>query len=122
MKESPRYRVWCLTWEDDEEYGSDVVGYDVVNHDYEKQDRRVVYVPRELLGGAGDAAEAYADYAHDNRDGYECTWPLMFRVRCPDGTTCDFEVTRDFVTEFRASPTKAPRETRDAVVLGAPSE
>jgi len=111
-----RYRVWCLSWEDEEEHGSDVVGYDILGP-YPKPERGVVFVPDTLLHDAGDAAEAYADYAHDNRDGYESSWPLVFRVRCPDGTTCDFEVARDFVTEFSAaeiesSAPKTPDESK----------
>jgi hypothetical protein len=98
-----RYRVWCLSWEDEEEYGSDVVSYDILQP-YPNADRNVVFVPDTLLHNAGDAAEAYADYAHDNRDGYDDKWPLVFRVRCPDGTTCDFEVDREFVAEFSAEP------------------
>ncbi|HSX22897.1 MAG TPA: hypothetical protein VLE97_09010 [Gaiellaceae bacterium] len=99
---APRYRVWCLSWEEDEEHGADVVPYDILKHDYQAQDRGVVYVPSTLFGGASDAAEAYADEVHDNRDGYECTWPLVFRVRSPDGSTADFEVDRDYVTQFTA--------------------
>lgn len=106
MSEVVRYHVWCLSWEDKEEYGSDVVGYDILNHDYATQERGVVYVSSFSLGSAADAAEAYADYAHDQRDGYESSWPLVFRVRCPDGSIQDFEVNRDFVTEFSAKPAK----------------
>jgi hypothetical protein len=95
-----RYRVWCVSWEDEEEHGSVVVGYDILNHDYASQERGVIYVP---LGTAADAAEAYADYAHDRRDGHESTWPLVFRVRSPDGSIQDFEVRRDFVAEFSAT-------------------
>lgn len=107
MSARVRYRVWCVSWEDEEEYGSDVVGYDFLTHDFEKQERGVVYIPGYSLADAGDAAEAYADYAHDHRDGYECTWPLVFRVRCPDGSVEDFEVGRDFVTEFSAHPARS---------------
>jgi hypothetical protein len=95
--------VWCVSWDDEEEYGSDVVAF---SGPYPKPERGVVFLPAGLLQDASDAAEAYADYAHDNRDGYESTWPLTFRVRCPDGTTCDFEVTRDFVAEFSAAAIK----------------
>lgn len=104
MKAPVRYRVWCLSWDDDEEYGSDVVGYDIL-HDH-PQDRGVVYIPDIHFHDAGDAAEAYADYAHGNRDGWESSWPLTFRVRCPDGSIQDFEVNREFVPEFSASPVK----------------
>ena len=58
------------------------------------------------LHDAGDAAKAYADYAHGNRDGWESSWPLTFRVRCPDGSIQDFEVAREYVPEFSASPVK----------------
>lgn len=103
MRTLPRYRVWCLSWEDTEEDGTDVVVYDILSHDYRTQDRRSIYVP---YGDPSDAAEAYADFAHSNRDGYECTWPLMFRVRCQDGTLVDFEVDREIVPEFSARPIK----------------
>ncbi len=109
-----RYHVWCLSWDDTEECGSDVVSYDFVTHDHSKQSRGVVYVPSFSLGDASDAAEAYADYAHNNRDGYESSWPLVFRVRCPDGTTCDFEVNREYSPEFSASPVKPSAKERVA--------
>jgi len=106
MTTTLRYRVWCLSWEDDEERGSDVVSYDFMTHDHSKQARGVIYAPSFSLGSASDAAEAYADYAHDNRDGWESSWPLVFRVRCPDGTTCDFEVDREYAPEFSATAVK----------------
>jgi hypothetical protein len=95
-----RYRAWCVSWDDEEEDGADVVGRDVLDHDHAARERGVVYVPIYSLDTAADAAEAYADHVHDHRDGRESTWPLVFRVRCPDGTTRDFEVYRDFVPEF----------------------
>ena len=105
MRESLHYRVWCLSWDEEEERGADVVTYDILSHDYNKRAARgVVYVPSTVLCDAGDAAEAYADYVHSNRDGNESSWPLVFRVRCPDGTTADFEVDREFVPEFSAAP------------------
>ena len=104
MSELVRYRVWCLSWDDEEAYGSDVVGYDILDHDHTKQEKGVIYVSSFSLGSAANAAEAYADHAHHQRDGYESTWPLVFRVRCPDGATRDFEVARDFVTTFSAAP------------------
>lgn len=88
MTTAVRYRVWCLSWDDDEEYGADVVGYDILSHDYNKRvPRGVVYVPDTVLYDASNAAKAYADYVHSNRDGWESTWPLVFRVRCPDGSS-----------------------------------
>ena len=99
------FRVWCLSWDEEEEHGCDVVAYDILGK-YPRGQRGVVHVPNSLLHDAAHAAEAYADYVHDQRDGYECTWPLTFRVRDSDGTTTDFEVDRQYVTEFRASPVK----------------
>lgn len=92
-----KFRVWCLSWEDDEEDGCDVergkIGEGI-------ETRRTIV--SWLVDDAASAAEVYADYCHDNRDGYECTWPLKFRVRNEDGTVQDFDVERDFVTEFSA--------------------
>jgi len=107
------YRVWCLSWEEDEAHGADVVPYDILRHDFSQERRGVIYVPDTLFGGASDAVEAYADYVHDNRDGYECTWPLVFRARCPDGSTADFEVDRDYVTKFTARAVKSPQQAAD---------
>jgi len=99
--------VWCLSWDEEEEDGADVVGYDIVNHDYNKRERRgVVYVPDTVLCDASDAAEAYADYVHSQRDGWESSWPLTFRVCCPDGSVVDFEVDREHVPKFSARPIK----------------
>lgn len=107
-----RYRVWCLSWDEEEEHGCDVVSYAILG-DYPSDQRGVVHVADTILHDASDAAEAYADYVHDQRDGYECAWPLVFRVRCPDGSTCDFEVDRDFVTQFSAAPLKPPQQIAD---------
>lgn len=101
-----RFRVWCLSWEEEEEHGADVVAYDILSHDYNKRERGVVYAPDRVLYDAAGAAEAYADYVHSARDGYESSWPLVFRVRSSDGSTADFEVDREIVPEFRASPVK----------------
>ena len=112
MTASLHYRVWCLSWDEEEEHGADVVSYDILSHDYGKRERRgVVYVPDTVLFDASDAAEAYADYVHGNRDGNESSWPLVFRVRGPDGTTVDFEVDREFVPEFSATPINPGKES-----------
>ena len=100
-----RFRVWCLSWEDDEAHGCDVVTYDILG-EYPRGQRGVVYVPDTVLHDAADAAEAYANYVHDNRDGYESSWPLTFRVRNSEGAIDDFEVDREYVAEFSASPVK----------------
>ena len=100
------YRAWCLSWEEDEGDGKDLVGYDILTHDYNKKTRGVVYVASLHLYDAGDAAEAYADYVHSNCDGCESSWPLTFRVRSPDGSIDDFSVDRDFEPVFTARSVK----------------
>jgi fibronectin type 3 domain-containing protein len=109
--------VWCLSWDEEEEHGADVVSYDILSHDYSSRARRdVVEVPDTVLCDASDAAEAYADYVHSQRDGYESSWPLVFRVCSPDGSISDFEVDREYVPEFSASPVKSvkPAAEEDA--------
>jgi hypothetical protein len=100
-----KYRVWCLSWEDDEEYGHDVIPYDSAAEGI--RERKGVLSVSRFLCDAADAAEAYADYCHGNRDGWEATWPLVFRVRLPDGTTEDYEVEREAVPQFTASRKRA---------------
>lgn len=119
-----RYRAWCLSWGEEEEHGADVVGYDILSHDHAKQERGVVYVANFALGEPGDAAEAYADHVHSERDGYESSWPLVFRVRCPDGSTQDFEVDREYVPEFSARqlPQGEAREEDDENQDESPGE
>lgn len=108
MKDAPCFRVWCLSWDQDEDAGKDIIGYDIVTHDYTKKTRGVVYVADMNLADAGDAAEAYADYVHSNCDGWDSTWPLVFRVRSPDGTVEDFSVCRDYEPVFTARSVKQP--------------
>jgi len=104
------YHVWCLSWDDEEEYGSDVVGYDIFCHDFKTEKRGIVYVPSTTLYDAKAAAEAYADYAYRQRDGWESTWPLVFRVRGSDGQVTDFDVDCQHVPEFSASPLERPAD------------
>lgn len=102
MTQQPHYRVWCLSWDDRKEDGTDIV----TSHNYATAKRGVVYVPC-LVSSAADAARAYAEYVvFRQRDGWEATWPLEFRVRSPDGSTADFEVTCEHVPEFNAFPVK----------------
>lgn len=108
MSAARPYRVWCLSWDQDEDDGKDIVGYDILTHDYSKKTRGVVYVADMNLCDAGDAAEAYADYVHSDCDGNESSWPLKFRVRSPDGTLADFLVYRDFEPVFTARTIKVP--------------
>lgn len=105
-----RYRVWCLSWDDTEEQGSDLVSYDILG-EHPRPVRGVVHVPRTVFGAA-DAAEFYAEHAHDDRDGWDSSWPLVFRVRSPDGTISDFEVDREYVPEFSASRLEPETETK----------
>lgn len=102
------FRVWCLSWGEEEAHGCDVVAYDIFGV-YPRGQRGVVHVPDTVLYDAASAAEAYADYVHDARDGNESSWPLTFRVRNSDGEIADFEVDREYVTEFNASPIKSPK-------------
>ena len=97
------YRVWCLSWDDTEEDGCDVTVVTDVAKAFKKSPPRGVIWSFAALD-AETAAEMYADYAHDHRDGNECTWPLLFRVRCPDGAVQDYSVDRDFAPTFRAAP------------------
>ncbi len=102
-----RFRVWCLSWDDTEENGMDVVGYDPVTESAPRKGE--IQVAFYNLASPDEAAEIYADYCHDDRDGHEDKWPLKFRVKSEDGSVHDFEVERDFVTEFEAHPVK-PQE------------
>lgn len=50
------------------------------------------------------AAEQYAEYYHDNRDGWESTWPLTFHVAKVDGTLLgSVEVEREIRAHFVSS-------------------
>ena len=102
------YRVWCLSWDDTEEDGKDVVAVDILKAIGKPPPTRRDPIEVYYQLDAESAAEEYADYAHDSRDGNECTWPLVFRVRGPDGALQDFEVVRDFDPTFRATPVKQP--------------
>lgn len=93
-----RFRVWCTSWGETEDDGMDVVACEET-----KVVRGEIRVAFYNLEHPGDAALEYARYAHDHRDGYECTWPLAFRVRSPDGDVTDFSVERDFEPSFRVS-------------------
>jgi len=99
---SATYRVWCLTWAEDESHGMNVSGYDAAVES-KRTDRETIWVPAWNLESAKEAAEEYAAYVHSQRDGWESNWPLEFRVRLPDGTTEDYEVERDMEPIFRAA-------------------
>ena len=109
-----RYRVWCLSWDDDEHDGSIVCVYDIMTHDLNRQEKGVVYASNVSVFDLGDVVEAYADWMHSKREGYEVTWPLEFRVRCPDKSIHDFEVHREHVPKFTAHPiTKGAKGTKE---------
>jgi len=99
----PSYRAWCVSWGDDEEQsGSDLVPYGGSTGP-SSPGPRAILVPFYNLGSPSDAAEAYADYIHRERDGWEASWPLTIRVRSPDGSVHDFEVERETVPKFHAT-------------------
>lgn len=121
------YRVWCLSCDDTEEDGKDLVTVglsqalrSVLASTPRWRDPIEVYYALD----AQRAAEEYAGWYHDSRDGYEDTWPLTFRVRCPDGSLQDFEVNRNFDPTFSASELaaevkdEAKDEAKDAVLEG----
>jgi len=107
-----KYRVWCLSWDDEEEAGRDVVAYDIMKHSFRDEKRGVLYASNTRVRTLADAAEVYADYVHHQRDGWDSEWPLMFRVRAEDGSIADFEVTREHVPTFSAHPIKAKKRNR----------
>jgi hypothetical protein len=107
------YRVWCISWDETDKEGMDVAGYDPVTDDYKPSSTAIV-VPFYNLKNAEDAVLEYARYAHNHRDGYECTWPLTFRVRNPDGSTEDFEVERDYEPTFSACRVSPPADADPA--------
>jgi hypothetical protein len=48
--------------------------------------------------------EEAAEYYHDNCDGYECGWPLIFELFTMDGKLLGkFEVEREAVPQFSAT-------------------
>jgi len=95
------YFAWCLTWCDHEEDATELRPFDTVTASPWPTDRRgLINVSYLDLGSAEVAAERYADYVHSHRDGWEATWPLVMRVRCPDGSVVDVEVERESVPEF----------------------
>lgn len=103
---SATYRVWCLSWEDAEEDGRDVAWYSILDGPPPHSAERTVFSWH--VTDAESAVEAYADYVHSHRDGWDCTWPLRFRVRKPDGTIEDFEVEREYDPTFSATRIKEP--------------
>lgn len=95
---APIFRVWCLSWDDSDREGRDVVGYNPGTETAPRQGLAFYICNEDHM--AWDAVKLYAEWAHDNRDGHEAAWPLTFRVRKPDGTTEDFEVERAYAVTF----------------------
>lgn len=57
--------------------------------------------------GAGIAAEIHAQHYHSQRDGWEASWPIVFRVReVASGKLFDVEVERESIPHFYAAPPK----------------
>lgn len=110
-----KFLVWCTSYDDTEDDACSVecAPYTVLC-EYTRR-RITVYSLRD----AAHAAEVYARYVHGQRDGWESTWPLQFRVKhcLPidvvaaswDGLIEDFEVDREVVPEFTASRPRAAR-------------
>jgi hypothetical protein len=46
------------------------------------------------------AAKLWAAYAHSHYNGWEWSWPIVVRVRDPDGKLWDVEVERETVPDF----------------------
>jgi hypothetical protein len=107
-----KYRVWCISWDDDEEAGRDIVAFDILTHSFRDEKRHVIYAPNTQVRTMADAAEMYADFAYRQRDGWDAGWPLTFRVRVEDGTFADFEVTMEQVPAFTAHPIKDKKRNR----------
>lgn len=97
------YKVWYA--EETEEDGAEIAGYDPIYDGWRADTSRRIWVPFRSAASldAEEAAEKYADYFHYQRDGWECTWPLTFHVRCPDGTLEKYEVAREAVYEFNGA-------------------
>lgn len=110
------YRVWCLSWDDDEEVATSYL--DAPKSD-DILDRYNLNGDRKWATDAREAVRMYAEYCHSQRDGCEGSWPLMFRVRLPDGTTRDYEVERHTVPEFEVE-TDSARERRLQRLAEAP--
>lgn len=76
---TPLYRVWRAE-DEEEESGRDYGALTV-----------------------SDAARLYADFFHRHRDGWECTWPLVFLVRALETNMLyAVSVSREMVPEFYA--------------------
>ena len=50
-----------------------------------------------------EAAELAAEYDHSQRDGWEWSWPVIYKVRSPSGQLALVEISREMVPDFHAS-------------------
>ena len=91
------YKVWAVQY--NEEDAGSVTYLDRPASD-DVIDRFNLGSVKKWAQDARDAVKLYADYFHSQCDGWECTWPITFRVRCPDGQVLDYEVEREMVPEF----------------------
>lgn len=78
-----KFLVWCTSYADTEDDACSVECIPISISDAEYSSRRIV---EYTLRGAADAAERYARFVHNQRDGWELTWPLQFRVKHADAS------------------------------------
>ena len=102
------YRVWCISWEDHEDNACMVRGYDPITEGWKDDNSKCIHIAFTPMD-AGEAAERYAEWCHSHRDGWEASWPLVFRVLSPDGTLTDFSVDRESRPIFAAHEVGRPR-------------
>lgn len=114
VKGKMKYRVW---WKEE---------FDQRNAEERETSAWIVPVRRGVLypemisecDDVDEAAEEYAEYFHNNRDGWENTWPLEFVVH--DGTNYFVvEVEREYDPTFSAYKAK-PLKVQDADGLALP--
>jgi len=61
-----------------------------------------------LKDGLDYIAEVYAEYYHDNRDGWDVTWPITFSISREGVYLGDVSVERESRPHFSASIVKKP--------------
>ncbi len=65
-----------------------------------------------------EIAEKAADHFHARRDGWECTWPIKFKLWRDETYLGEFEVEREMDPVFYASPVKPAPVTTSALAAG----
>lgn len=105
------YRVWCLSWDEDHVDGRDYADKPDSANNFANWASMPADNYENWALDAADAASMHADYCHANRDGWESTWPLTFRVKGPDDVITDFEVDRNMEPTFYARQLQPQKET-----------